>query len=92
MSDIKDKYRLETNEDCYCDEWQVEGGSYKDEYVLWIEKQLWELIEWKLSAMNIFKEIDLQAIGKEIGVGIGQDIAKEILPYIRKMKSVANGS
>ena len=40
MSLAKDKYREETNEDCYCEQWQVEGGSYKDEYVLWLEQQL----------------------------------------------------
>ena len=40
MSLAKDKYRVETNEDCYCEAHQVEGGSYKDEYVLWLEQQL----------------------------------------------------
>lgn len=40
MSLAKDKYREETNEDCYCEQWQVEGGSYKDEYVIWLEQQL----------------------------------------------------
>jgi len=44
MSLAKDKYREETNEDCYCEAHQVEGGSYKDEYVLWLEQQVNTLI------------------------------------------------
>ena len=40
MSLVKDKYREETNEDCYCEEWQVKGGSFNDKYVLWLEQQI----------------------------------------------------
>lgn len=55
MSLVKDKYREETNEDCYCEQWQVEGGSYKDEYVLWLEQQLVN----KLNLHNVRQQSEL---------------------------------
>lgn len=56
MSLAKDKYREETNEDCYCESHQVEGGSYKDEYVLWLER-----------ALVNKKVVKLDEIAKELG-------------------------
>ena len=36
---LKDKYREETNKDVYSDD-NVYGGSYSDQYVKWLEKQV----------------------------------------------------
>jgi uncharacterized protein YhaN len=46
-----------------------------------------ELRQWKESAMLVLSKIDLQAIGKEIGVRLGHDISPEILPWIIKAKA-----
>lgn len=47
------------------------------------EKELNDLIEWKKSAMNIFSEIDLQAIGKELNIGLGQSVSENLLGKIQ---------
>lgn len=46
-----------------------------------------ELRQWKESAMTVLSKIDLQAIGKEIGVRIGHDVSTEILPWIKNAKA-----
>ena len=40
--DLKDKYREETNKDVYSDDnvYGGGGGSYSDQYVKWLEKQV----------------------------------------------------
>ena len=44
-----------------------------------LQKEVSNLIEWKKSAMNIFSEIDLQAIGKELNIGLGQSVSENLL-------------
>lgn len=41
------------------------------------------LKNWKESAMKIFNEIDLQAIGKELNVGLGQSVSENLLEKIK---------
>ena len=48
-----------------------------------LQKEVKALIEWKNSAMNIFSEIDLQAIGKELNVGLGQSVSENLLSKIK---------
>ncbi len=45
-----------------------------------------ELRQWKESAMTVLSKIDLQAIGKEIGVKLGEDISPKVLPAIKELK------
>lgn len=46
-----------------------------------------ELKAWKESAQAVLDEIDLQAIGKELGVKLGDPIGPAILPGIRAIKA-----
>jgi hypothetical protein len=48
-----------------------------------LQKEISTLIEWKKSAMNIFSEIDLQAIGKELNIGLGQSVSENLLSKIQ---------
>lgn len=48
-----------------------------------LQKEVSNLIEWKKSAMNVFIEIDLQAIGKELNVGLGQSVSENLLSKIQ---------
>lgn len=67
-----------------CVSWGSEHGilmSYND------AKKVIALKEWKDFAMNVFKDIDLQELGKEMNLQPGKDIAKKILPYIKKLKA-----
>lgn len=61
------------------------------DYVLYsdyaaLERELEEAREWKESAMTVFSKLDLQAIGKEIGVKLGEDISPKVLPAIKELK------
>jgi hypothetical protein len=49
-----------------------------------LQQQIDDLQKWKESAMVIMK--DMQAIGKAIGVPLGQSIHDKILPAIQEMK------
>lgn len=44
-----------------------------------------DLMQWKVSAINAMP--DMQAIGRELGLTGGQDVAPRILPGIRALKS-----
>lgn len=48
-----------------------------------LQKEVEDLIEWKKSAMNIFSQIDLQAIGKELNIGLGQSVSENLLNKIQ---------
>lgn len=42
-----------------------------------------ELTEWKESASKVFKNLDLQAIGKTLGIGLGEDVSTNVLPKVK---------
>lgn len=46
-----------------------------------------QLTRWKSEAMQVMNDLDFQEIGKEIDLDLGDNIAKSILPYIKKAKS-----
>ena len=46
-----------------------------------------ELKSWKESAISVMP--DIQAIGKEMGLQIGQAISPKIIPYIKELKKEA---
>lgn len=48
-----------------------------------LQKDVRYLIEWKKSAMNIFSQIDFQAIGKELNIGLGQSVSENLLSKIQ---------
>jgi len=41
------------------------------------------LQNWKESAMNIFNQINLQAIGKELNIGLGKSVSENLLDKIK---------
>lgn len=45
--------------------------------------ELSELIEWKKSAQKIFNEIDLQTVGKELNVPLGESVSDNLLGKIK---------
>jgi hypothetical protein len=58
--------------------------------ILQQDLNLQELRKWKESAMEAMA--DFQEIGKELGVGLGKCIGKEMLPSIRRLKSKLQGT
>jgi hypothetical protein len=42
-----------------------------------------ELIEWKNSAIAVLNDIDLQAIGKELSIPLGESVSKDLLGKIK---------
>jgi len=47
------------------------------------EKEISDLIEWKLSAIQVLKDIDLQSIGKELNIPLGESVCKNLLGNIK---------
>lgn len=50
-----------------------------------------DLQAWKESASKVLNNLDLQAIGKELGVQMGKDVSTEVLPGIKKLKEQMAG-
>lgn len=57
-----------------------------------LQQQVWslnlkvaELTEWKRQQLIV--SADFQAIGRELGVGLGEPVWDKILPAIQKLKS-----
>jgi len=50
-----------------------------------------ELTRWKESAMKVLGAIDLQELAKELGIGLGEDIASQVLPKVKELKGKAAG-
>lgn len=46
-----------------------------------------ELEAWKESALATENLWDVQAVGREIGVDLGEHIRPQILPYIKRLKA-----
>lgn len=53
------------------------------DYKAGTRQELRELRAWKASAMQVFMELDLQNIGKEMDLTIGSNIAEHILPFVK---------
>lgn len=45
-----------------------------------------DLLRWKAEAIQVMSDLNLQEIGKEIGLKLGGNIAANILPYIKELK------
>lgn len=50
-----------------------------------IQKEVQDLIERKESVMKILNEIDLQGVGKVLGIKLGSSIAPQVLPKIKEL-------
>lgn len=50
------------------------------------QSQTQDLTAWKESASKVFKNLDLQAIGKTLGIGLGEDISVNVLPKIKELQ------
>ena len=50
-------------------------------------KQIAELQRWKDESLEVEASWDCQAVGKIIGVELGKNIRKDILPFILKQKA-----
>ena len=44
-----------------------------------------ELERWKQQALTVLEELDLQEIGKELNVPLGESVAKQILPKLKEI-------
>jgi hypothetical protein len=62
--------------------WATEDGAVKK-----LEGELADLRAWKESALLVESEWDVQAVGREIGVDLGESIRPQILPYIKRLKA-----
>lgn len=50
-----------------------------------IKTEVTQLLEWKESALKVMNNIDLQKVGKLLGVPLGQDISSQIIPSIEML-------
>lgn len=57
---------------------------YEESTKLKIELQ--ELENWKRQALIVLEELDLQAIGKELNLPIGESVSKQMLPKLKEHK------
>jgi len=48
--------------------------------------QTQELSDWKESASKVFKNLDLQTLGKTLGIGLGEDISTNVLPKVKELQ------
>ncbi len=49
------------------------------------QSQTQELTDWKESASKVFKNLELQAIGKTLSIGLGEDVSVNVLPKIKEL-------
>lgn len=64
----------------------VDGYAMARQEHLYLEsEEIKQLRDWKESAMSVMP--DYQAIGKEIGVRLGDSVHDKIIPHIQKLKS-----
>lgn len=63
-----------------------EGFKVQAGIILEQEERIKELEAWKESALSVMP--DMQAIGKAIGVGLGQSVHEKILPAIKRLKDM----
>ena len=47
-----------------------------------------ELTRWKESALKVLNALDLQELGKELVIGLGEDIASQVLPKVKELKAL----
>lgn len=59
---------------------------YKDLHTAPLQTRIEELETWKESMTKVIYEVDLQECGKLLKVGLGQDIAGNIVPKIKELK------
>ena len=52
-----------------------------------LRARIQELEAWKESALATENLWDVQAVGREIGVDLGESIRSQILPYIKRLKA-----
>lgn len=57
-----------------------------------LRDQVAALKDWKDSTTDLLNSIDLQTVGKELGVPLGQEIGPMILPGIRDLKAQIEAS
>lgn len=76
------------------DEWVPDFPFVEADFARTLETELQQanarerdLKDWKTSALDLLNKIDLQAIGKELNLPLGSDIASAILPSIRALKA-----
>ena len=93
--DLKDKYREETNKDVYSDDnvYGGSGGSYSDQYVKWLEKQvknndLLHSVSERFSKIEKDAKVDAEAYAvlcdsEDYGEGIRRGVMYGI-DYVKK--------
>src|SRR5690606_7124464 len=59
--------------------------SHTEAHTKALEEELQELRAWKESASAVMNEMDLQAIGKKLGIGLGESISASIGPKIDEL-------
>lgn len=51
------------------------------------KEQIATLKKWIADATKIYGDLDLQEIGKEMGLTVGDNISAKILPFIKDLKA-----
>jgi uncharacterized small protein (DUF1192 family) len=90
--DVEDSYERIMNEECSPDEMHCTCVPLLRNKITDLENQrnsltaeVARLADWKASSMEVENSWDVQAVGKEIGVGLGLAIRPQILPHIKAL-------
>lgn len=62
------------------------ANNYKELHTAPLQTRIDELEAWKESMSKVIKDVDLQECGKLLNIGLGQDIAGNIVPKIKELK------
>ncbi|OYD42311.1 hypothetical protein ACF3OC_08505 [Sphingobacterium cellulitidis] len=89
IEEIKDEVAIEYGwkswKSCYGDD-GITNAMIDEVAERYAQSQTQELQDWKESASKVFKNLDLQAIGKTLGIGLGEDVSTNVLPKINELQ------
>lgn len=96
LEEIKDNYANEQGRDTWDEffSWNelchtgIDKMQYHHDQIAqrYAQYQTQELTAWKESASKVFKNLDLQAIGKTLGIGLGEDVSVNVLPKVKELQ------
>lgn len=96
IEEIKEQYAKDFERDSFEDMiWSyAESENGINDFIMIVDEiaeryaqsQTQELTAWKESASKVFKNLDLQTLGKTLGIGLGEDISVNVMPKIKELQ------
>lgn len=60
---------------------------YSQQQTATLQARVVELEQWKREAVHVIQGLNMQELGKEIGVPLGKQVTPEVLPSVKQLKS-----